>query len=461
MSEGGFRFFREELCDRCGECFIACPYLELPREEAQREMESLVSGGGSRALRVCNTCHTCDVVCPRGADPYELVLERWWKERKEGLPAAARLVFPSEPCNIWNSLKSVMPEEERALLRSWDDFSPREEICLTGFYTNVVPYVFQAEVLRDLPDMAGSEILFGCGGDIYKTGRFDLVEQITRRLENVFSSMGVKRVICSMGAEAMVLKEILPRRFGARFDFEIVPLDTWLLEKIRRGEIKPERKLGMRVTVHDNCLSKLEGGILQEINREIVKSTGCSVVEMKHNRERALCCGFGASAAAFRVADIMASGYRRLREAEETGADALIVYCPACLFILSVINEMAGSPLTIYHPVELVEMSAGGKPAHRHGERAWDIAAVISNHLLKFALFPGYRKSFQPAPVSPHPEPLPELPRGDRARMKFLAGLYHGPLVQNRFTRYLLSTAFKFLVTAYSRVRRRKMDLKI
>jgi Fe-S oxidoreductase len=455
MAVMSFRFFREDLCDRCGDCFAACPYLELSQEDAKREIAGLIERGPSLALEVCNTCHTCDAVCPNDADPYELVLERWSERRRQGLPTTARLVTPSEPCNIWSSLKAVMPSGELALLRCWDDFSPCQEICLTGFYTNVVPYLLQAKVLEGLPKIVGSEALFGCAGDIYKTGRFDMVEQITRRLERVFGEMGVKRVVCSMSAEGMVLKHILPERFGARFDFEVITLDEWLLEKLQTEEIKIARELGMRVTVHDNCLSKMEGGTLQEVNREIVRRTGCRTVEMEHAGERSLCCGFGAAASRFRVMDIMSSGYRRLREIEATGADAAVIYCPACLFILSVIKEMAGSRMPFYHPVELVEMAAGGEPLRRHEERAWDMAAVISNHLMKYALFPGYRKGFQPAYVSPEIQPLPELPRGDRMRMKTLAALYHSSVVQNRVMRTVISRGFKAAVAVYGAVKER------
>jgi Fe-S oxidoreductase len=459
MDAGTFRFFKDFLCDRCGDCFTACPYLELPLEEARREIGFLIDGDilRSRALQACNTCHTCDVVCPNDADPYELVLQRWGEGRETGMPTTARLVMPSQPCNIWSSLKAVMSPLELSLLESWKDFGPRDEICLTGFYTNVVPYILQAKVLEGLPKIVGSEALWGCAGDIYKTGRFDMVEQITRRLENVFGRMDVKKIVCSMSAEAMVLSEILPKRFGADFDFEVIPLDAWLLEKLESGETKLEKELGMKVTIHDNCLSKMQGGKLQEVNREIVRRTGCSIVEMEHTRERSLCCGFGAAAANFRVMDIMSSGYRRLKEIEASGADAVVIYCPACLFILSVIKEMGGCDIPFYHPVELVEMAAGGNPVRRHEERAWDMMAVISNHLLKYALFPGYRKRFQPDYITPEVQPLPGLPRGDRMRMRALAALYHSPVVQNRLTRTLVSLGFKAAVCGYELVRERQM----
>ena len=443
MTRRAFRFFREDLCNRCGDCFAACPYMELPPEEAKREITRLIEEGNSLALELCNTCHTCDAVCPTGAGPYGLVLERWNERGAAGLPTAARLVTPSEPCNIWSSLKAIMPPDELALLRAWEDFSPCEEICLTGFHTSVVPYLLKAGVLEGLPKVVGSEALFGCAGDIYKMGRFDMVEQITRRLEHVFSRMGVKKIVCSMSAEGMVLQEILPRRFGAKFDFEVEPLEVWLLRRLQENKIAPLKKLGLTVTVHDNCLSKMQEGRLQEINREIIGRTGCEIVEPRHTRKHSLCCGFGAAAARYRIRDIMQSGYRRLKELEATGAQAAVIYCPACLFILSLIGEMAGSAMPLYHPVELVETAAGREPLRRHGRRAWDMAAIISNHFLKYAFSPSYRRPFQPKDIPPEPAPLPELPRGDRRRTRALASLFHSPLVQNRATRALISRFFK------------------
>jgi Fe-S oxidoreductase len=460
MTADTFRFFREDLCNRCGNCFAACPYLELPQEKAKQEINNLIEQGVSLALEVCNTCHTCDAACPNGADPYKLVLERWSVRNEKGLPATARLVMPSEPCNIWSSLKAIMPPDELALLGAWDDFSPCEEICLTGFYTSAVPYILKAKVLEGLPKLVGSEALFGCAGDIYKTGRFDMVEQIARRLERLFSEMGIKKVICSMSAEGMVLSEILPRRFGAKFNFEVEALDVWLLRRLQDEKIALTRDLGMTVTVHDNCLSKMQEGRLQEVNREIIRRTGCRIVEPRHARERALCCGFGAAAARFRIMDIISSGYRRLKELEDTGADAAVIYCPACLFILSLIKEFAGSTMPFYHPVELVEMAAGGEPLRRHERRAWDMAALISNHLLKYAAFPSYRRPFQPAYIPPELTSLPDLPAGDRRRTRALAALYHSLLVQNKAVRSLVSLTFKRAAAAYDAKRRRRLGLR-
>jgi hypothetical protein len=117
--------------------------------------------------------------------------------------------------------------------------------------------------------------------------------------------------------------------------------------------------------------------------------------------------------------------------------------------------------MSFYHPVELVEMAAGGHPAHAHEERAWDIMAIISNHLVKYALFPSYRKSFQPAYISPEIQPLPELPRGDRVRMKALAAMYHSPVIQNKIMRAAIAYGFKATVGTYGFARKKRLKLPV
>ncbi|HPI94398.1 MAG TPA: 4Fe-4S dicluster domain-containing protein, partial [Deltaproteobacteria bacterium] len=107
-SMSDFRFFREDLCDRCGTCFERCPVLELSRDEAQREIEALISGhtGASLVLQRCVTCNACDFICPRHANPYGLILQRHHEAgRAEGLPYMARFIFPNEPENMWTTTR--------------------------------------------------------------------------------------------------------------------------------------------------------------------------------------------------------------------------------------------------------------------------------------------------------------------------------------------------------------------
>ncbi len=463
-----FRLFREDLCDVCGACFERCPVLELPEEEARREMEKLIRGdtGSSLVLRRCMTCNACEFACPRQANPYGLILERYNEEgKRRGLPFIAKFIFPNEPENMWTTTRVLMGEDELSLLRSWEENLkvPRKEVLLTGFYNNLVPFITRTSLLDELrPAIVGSDTMFGMGEDAYRIGFLEEAERLGRLAVRKFSGMGVEKMYCFMVVEASMFTDVLPKKFGIRCDFEVELLDHWLLERLRSGKIEVKKRLGMKVTVHDNCCGRYLDGALQDITREIAERAGCEVVEMRHARDNALCCGWAGTVPTLfgptssnpfhTLLNLLRSLYLRLREAEETGASALVAPCPGCYVFLSLIKVLTGSRMEIYLPLELVQMAAGETPAHRNEERAWDILAVTTNLVLRWAFSP---KRFFPRPVDIE-EPLPQARRGDAARIRLFGRLYRGALVQNPASRKLIALCVRALIAAYGSYLERK-----
>ncbi|MDD5667049.1 MAG: (Fe-S)-binding protein [Actinomycetota bacterium] len=448
-----FRLFREDSCDRCGICFQRCPVLELAEDEAKRQIDILIRGekDASLVLRRCVTCNICEFACPRDANPYGLVLERHNETGKaEGLPYITKFIFPNEPENMWTTTRVLMGSDELSLLRSWEENleKPRKEVLLTGFYNNLVPYIAQTSLLGELkPAIVGSDSMFGMGEDAYRIGFLEEAERLGRLAVEKFSAMGVEKMYCFMVVEASMFTDVLPKKFGIDVGFEVELLDTWLLQRLKSGEIAVKDKLDLKVTVHDNCCGRYMDGILQDTTREIMERIGCEVVEMRHCREDALCCGwagtvptlFGSTSSNpfHTLLNLLQSLYLRMQEAEETGADVLVVPCPGCYAFLSLIKVLTGSRVDVYLPLELVQTAAGETPVHSNQERAWDILAATTNLVLKWFFSP---RRFVPRPVDID-KPLPQAGRGDAARIRTFGRLYHGALVQNPVSRKLISLA--------------------
>lgn len=465
-----FRFFREDLCDRCGLCFQRCPVLELPVEEAKQEIKALIRGEAkaSLALQQCTTCDTCDLVCPVTASPYELILERWNEEnRAKGLHPLARFVFPNEPGNVWSSLRALMGEDELSLVRSWREnmTSPRKVMLLTGFYTNLIPYVARTSLLDELkPAIAGFEGLWGCAGDAYKLGMLGASAEIASMVKQRLAEMGVEKLYCFMDAEAMMLSDVLPHRFGIDFTFcAPEPLDSWIMDGLNSGRIAIKQKLNMKVTVHDSCCSKYREGRIQEVTREMMERIGCPVVEMEHNRQSSLCCGWAATIPTLHgpsgsplptLLYLLDSLYRRLEEAEATGAEGIVASCHACYIFLSVIKALTSSKIEVYLPLELVQMAAGETPLHKNERRAGDIVAVFANALFKWFFIPKERRRFFPRPVKM--ESVSPLGSGDARRIRFFAKIYHSIMFQNPLSRRLTGTMLKASIRLYRRSRERR-----
>ncbi len=456
-----FRFFKEDLCDRCGICFEHCPVLELPEAEAKQEIRALIRGdtGVSLVLQRCVTCNICDFVCPQHANPYGLILERYNEASKiQGLPHMAKFIFPNEPENMWTTTRVLMGEDELSLLHSWEDNlkNPRKEVLLTGFYNNLVPYIAQTSLIDELkPAIVGSDSMFGMGEDAYRIGFFEEAERLGNLAKQKFSEMGIEKMYCFMVVEASMFTDVLPKKFGINFDFDVELLDNWILDRLKSGKIKVKNILNMKVTVHDNCCGRYMDGMLQDTTREIMERIGCEVVEMRHTRENALCCGWAATVPTIvgptsgnplhTLLNLLQSLYLRLQEAEATGANVLVAPCPGCYVFLSLIKVLTNSKLDVYLPIELVQIAAGETPVHKNEERAWDILAVTTNLILKWAFSP---KRFFPKPVEIEKQ-LPEARWGDAARIRLFGMLYHSVLVQNSVTRSLIAFAVKTLIARY------------
>ena len=436
------KFDSSERCNLCGTCLSSCPVLSLEQDEAIVEKQRLNCGQSSIVLEKCTTCLSCDLYCPSGFEPYELILLRWNERyQKSGLPALARMVMPGDPASIWRQLYPLMPTDEQELIKNWRTRGGKtgQDILLTGCFSAFSPYLTMTPLLAGLTPY-GDERNWCSGGHIYQLGLLDVVEQVGLRLQSVFNELKPRRVVTMMAAEYAMLGKILPQRFNTSFDFEVVPLEHYLLDKLHCGQLKLDSLLNKRVAIHDNCFSKATGEAIWSPVRELAQACGVKIIEMQHNKGDALCCGFGAAAGRFDLFDLVAQGKKRLAEAEATGAEYLIVYCAACYFIFSVVRELVGSKLEIYHILELLDMAEGRLPPHRTRRRAFNIIAIMSANITRMLLQGKARQRFKIdlATIQGAPGSVDVDFKADRL-CAFYNGFLNNPVMRNPFSLSILT----------------------
>ena len=384
--------FLVDKCDVCGECFHNCPVLQLPIEEAKKEVQRLINREESKyALSRCNTCLTCNLYCPQQASPYNLVLENWNDlYKKRGAPPLYRFICPTEEPNIWQLLNLFLSDKEQRWIYKWVNYTPKpdDNILLIGNYTHLFPFIIGGSRLLDYFKPISRVDQWEGGAYLYQGGYLDVVQKIAQRTKNDFDGWGVKKVTAILDAVEYIFSEAHPKEFGVKHDQEFHNFHQWLLDNINSGEITLEKQLDLSVTVHDNCYSKALGGKYWDPPREILKKCGCNLIEMKHTKKDSLCCGFGAGASWVKNMampfDIISEGTKKFKEAEETGAKALVSYCGGCIYLLWATRELLGSKIDIYHIIEVVRMSMGEKINYPedHIRRAWDVIAIITYQLL-------------------------------------------------------------------------------
>ena len=89
-----------------------------------------------------------------------------------------------------------------------------------------------------------------------------------------------------------------------------------------------------RVTYHDPCDLGRHCGIY-EAPREIIRKIAPNFVELPHNRVDALCCGAGGGVRGAYAKNSIAMARRRLKEADEVGAEVVLSDCNSCIHNLS------------------------------------------------------------------------------------------------------------------------------
>jgi len=356
-------FFDVESCDFCGDCLSKCPEFGDRITDSVGTMKRLVGGEYVKeVLNRCSSCISCNTVCPHDCNPYGLMLYRWHRrERESGLPLRASLVMPLEPGNAWHKVMQNLPPDEMSLLANWGDLGRSElngRAVFAGCNLQILPYLAQTSLFEGLPVYGRPDLC--CGEVYYRMGVFDKVKANAERLEETYRELGLTEVVAYCQACYNILKNILPKYFGARFPFEVTYFGDFLAEKVLSGELPVGDKLkGLKVTLQDPCHSKTLGADFRSRPRQVLEKMGCEVVEMKHSGEMSLCCGLGHGAARYNPLDMARGIINRLREARATGAEYLVVYCNSCDLLFSVGTQVTPFIIPVYHLNELVSRALG------------------------------------------------------------------------------------------------------
>jgi Fe-S oxidoreductase len=380
--------FHEELCTRCGICFNKCPVLHLPIEEAKKEIIRLIEGKNSiYVLSKCNTCFSCNLYCPENANPYQLILERWNDlYHEQGAPPLYTFVCPTRQDNIWQLLNVFLSPTEKRWIVSWMNNKPQADdiVLLIGNYTHLFPFIIGGSKILDYFTPVDLIDQWEGGAYLYQGGYLDIVETIARKTRKDFEKWENKKIVAALDAVEYIYQEVHPKEMNIDHEKSFKSLQQWILKNIDSGSLSITNPLNMTTTVHDNCYSKVLGGKYWEVSRDILKKCGCKVKEMEHNKADSLCCGFGAGASWVRNIsipfDIIHEGMKKFKEAEETGAQALISYCGGCIYLLWATKELMGSKIDLYHIIEIVRMGIGEQLEYPklHIKRAWDIISIIT-----------------------------------------------------------------------------------
>jgi len=222
-----------------------------------------------------------------------------------------------------------------------------------------------------------------CGGRAYQMGyKQDFLNQANKSMELV-RKCGARTLVTGC-AHCYQAFKVLYDKFDLKGDLEVLHTTEYFARLTKEGRLKPSKEVKLAVTYHDPCRlgrlgepwvhwkgTKVPGhrfvfdppktyrrgtnGVYGP-PRDLLKSIpAVSLTEMGRTKEYAWCCGAGGGVGESNPGFASWTAQERVKEAESTGAEAIVTACPWCEKTLSEAVKGSDSSLKIYDVVELLE----------------------------------------------------------------------------------------------------------
>jgi Fe-S oxidoreductase len=165
-----------------------------------------------------------------------------------------------------------------------------------------------------------------CGNCIRALGEEMLYEEIKEEQGKKIKNVNIKRIIATSPHSYNVLKD-----YDLGDEIIIQHYTQFLAEKIQDGSLKLTKSLEYTITYQDPCYLGRHNDIYEEPREVLQAIPGIKLVEMKRNRQFALCCGGGGGRIWQETPIAERFAVPRTEEAIETGANLFVTACYFCL----------------------------------------------------------------------------------------------------------------------------------
>ena len=362
-------------CIMCTRCHEVCPAHESGTSLSPSAMEinkryfineqgnALFNGGGNASLLdyaisddavwSCTTCYACVQVCPVGNEPMMDILEL---RRNEVFDAK----MPDELADVLRSLDEQGNSfNESARRRSrWSrtlDFklkdATKEPVKYLWYVGDFASFnqICQDTTRKVAEVLMVAGVDFGimgkkeksAGNDVRRVGEEGLFEVLAEQNIESIESCEFEEIFTTDPHTFNTLKNEYPEKGG---NFPVKHYSTLLLELIKNGDIKLNKKLDIKATYHDPCYLGRYNGIYDD-PREVMKLCGVDLVEMPRNKENSFCCGAGGGQIWLPDHDDMVQrpSENRIEEAVSVGVNHFTVACPKDMTMYSDAAKTSGN----------------------------------------------------------------------------------------------------------------------
>ncbi len=368
------KIFNEETCQRCGTCLEQCPFLRLSLESSKQEISKMIEKRTSqKIIKNCASCSYCNIICPTGSNPYDLIREIRLKMYREKGVRSLALITEEVPHNLMSIGLEIDTEEKKRDLTQYENPQKGDKMFYMGCG---IPYCFpdlaKTKLFEELPIVGGMK--YCCGGYVYS--RFGENEARIKGLElyEKFKHLSVEKLITFCPECDFMIKGFYPSTVDG-FNIEGQNVIEYLIEKYHEGTLNVKNKINQRITFQDPCPWRKLDKKIYNSPREFLEILGAEVVEMKHNKETSMCCGAPLTVSNRPLATKIAK--ERINEAESANADIIAHICTGCLASLS--SHATQKNIKSYYITELAQIATGENPSLKIVENA----KSLQKHIIK------------------------------------------------------------------------------
>jgi Fe-S oxidoreductase len=333
------RKYREQIlqCSRCGFCQAVCPVFGAtlrPSYNARGKMLVLkevmdgkieLSDELIETLFQCTTCASCLENCPSGIDVPEIIKQ----VRKDMVHVGSCHPAFKGMNQVLHKYTNIYAEDEPV------DFGRgrNKKAEYVYFVGCVGSYREDESTLATLDFLDRLNVNYTlidevcCSGVLEDVG-YQINEDLVRRNIDSMIATGAKTVITGC---PYCFRTFHHKTQYARLREKGVKI-IHISQLVRDFELSV--KTNKRVTYHDPCDLGRHCGIYEE-PRDTIRKIASDFVEMPHHHVDSLCCGAGGGVRGAFAKNSIAMARRRLREAEEIGAEVVLTECNSCVHNLS------------------------------------------------------------------------------------------------------------------------------
>ena len=334
--------FYEEKCTLCGECLIKCPYLAYPEEKAKKEFKKLIDGESTPVTADCITCAACNMFCPEGANPFDLINDRQEETGTFKLTKPAQMNL-----KMGTRLKTKVIEGEPG--------KPVMNLCVMG---DLHPGVIEGQLFEGLTLLKGSD--YFCYFGLIHAGTPSVIKDNAQTFVDNLAKTGAKEIVCYHDdCYAMLVNKV--KEYGITLPFKPIHIIEYLRDYVKEHQ-NQIKKLNMKIAYQQPCSSRYtfeKDAMLDELFELI----GVERVNRKYDRINALCCG-NAQAGMENVSKELEVEWRmkNIMDAKDSGAEAMVFLCPVC--ILGLRGRAKAQGLEPYILSNLVRLALGEELTH-------------------------------------------------------------------------------------------------